>query len=231
MSLIPGSGRPPGEGNGNPLDYSFLFFLNRSIYQAVLVFIAAWAFLSLQRVGAVLWLLCTGFSLQWLFLLCSTDSLGCMGFMQVVTLGLPAHWLNSCGTWAQLPHSTCDLTRPGMKVMSSVLAGGFLSTGPPGKSRHIKIFKSQLFPLQESGFRAKCLTHFLPVICSYQPSVRLLFLLLRCGFIKLTFQIIYRILNIRHSYSHCQVVFWLILHKYTQAKYSGINSSHFIHFY
>ena len=26
VSLIPGSGRPPGEGNGNPLNYSFLFF-------------------------------------------------------------------------------------------------------------------------------------------------------------------------------------------------------------
>ena len=24
VSLIPGSGRPPGEGNGNPLQYSYL---------------------------------------------------------------------------------------------------------------------------------------------------------------------------------------------------------------
>ena len=167
---------------------------------------------------------CGGFSC------CRARILGCVDFSSCVSWTLE-YRLSGYSPWAQLPHSTCDLTRPGMKVMSSVLAGGFLSTGPPGKSRHIKIFKSQLFPLQESGFRAKCLTHFLPVICSYQPRVRLLFLLLRCGFIKLTFQIIYRILNIRHSYSHCQVVFWLILHKYTQAKYSGINSSHFIHFY
>ena len=99
---------------------------------------------------------------------------GCVDFSSCVSWTLE-HRLNSQGAWASLPCSMCDLTRPGMKVMSSALAGRFLSTGPPGKPRHVKIFKSQLFPLQQSGFRSQRLTHFLPVICSYQSRVRFLF--------------------------------------------------------
>ena len=35
LGLIPGSGKSPGEGNGNPLQYSYLEnFMNRGAWQA-----------------------------------------------------------------------------------------------------------------------------------------------------------------------------------------------------
>ena len=42
--------------------------------------------------------------------------------------------LSSFGTWAQLLRSMQDLPRPGIKPVSPALAGGFLTTAPPGKS-------------------------------------------------------------------------------------------------
>ena len=43
------------------------------------------------------------------------------------------HRLSSCGTWIQLLHGMWDLPRPGLEPMSPALAGGFLTTAPPGK--------------------------------------------------------------------------------------------------
>ena len=45
-----------------------------------------------------------------------------------------AHRLSSCGAWAYLLHDIWDLSFPAIKPMSPALAGGFLATGPPGKS-------------------------------------------------------------------------------------------------
>ena len=42
--------------------------------------------------------------------------------------------LSSCGTWALLPRGTWNLPRPGIEPVSPALAGGCLTTGPPGKS-------------------------------------------------------------------------------------------------
>ena len=42
--------------------------------------------------------------------------------------------LSSCGAWALLLHGMWDLPGPGLKPMSPALAGGFLTTAPPGKS-------------------------------------------------------------------------------------------------
>ena len=42
--------------------------------------------------------------------------------------------LSSCGAWAQLLRGMCDLPRPGRESVSPALAGGFLTTVPPGKS-------------------------------------------------------------------------------------------------
>ena len=47
---------------------------------------------------------------------------------------LQAHELSSCGTRARLPCGMWDLSKPGMELMSSALAGGFFTTGPAGKS-------------------------------------------------------------------------------------------------
>ena len=44
------------------------------------------------------------------------------------------HRLTSCGTWAQLLRGMWDLPGPGIEPLSPTLAGGFLTTAPPGKS-------------------------------------------------------------------------------------------------
>ena len=55
------------------------------------------------------------------FLLADQRALGSMGF-------------GSCATQAQLPWSMWNLPGPGIEPMSPALVGGFLITGPPGKS-------------------------------------------------------------------------------------------------
>ena len=42
--------------------------------------------------------------------------------------------LSSCGTRAYLLRGMWDLPGPGLEPMSPALAGGFLTTAPPGKS-------------------------------------------------------------------------------------------------
>ena len=41
--------------------------------------------------------------------------------------------LSSCGSRAQLLRGMWDLPRPGLEPVSPALAGGFLTTAPPGK--------------------------------------------------------------------------------------------------
>ena len=45
-----------------------------------------------------------------------------------------ARGLSSCGSRAQLLHDMWDLPGPGLEPVSPALAGGFLTTAPPGKS-------------------------------------------------------------------------------------------------
>ena len=49
--------------------------------------------------------------------------------------------LSSCGTRALLLHGMWDLPRPRLEPVSPALAGGFLTTAPPGKSSAC-LFKS-----------------------------------------------------------------------------------------
>ena len=49
--------------------------------------------------------------------------------------GALKHRLNSYGAWAQLLCNMWDLPRPEIEPVSPALAGRFLTTGPPGKSR------------------------------------------------------------------------------------------------
>ena len=51
----------------------------------------------------------------------------------VVEHRLQTHRLSSCGSRAQLLHGMWDLPRPGLEPVSPALAGGFLTTAPPGK--------------------------------------------------------------------------------------------------
>ena len=47
--------------------------------------------------------------------------------------GLQTHRLSNCGLWAQLLCGMWDPPRPGLKPVSSALAGRFSTTAPPGK--------------------------------------------------------------------------------------------------
>ena len=76
---------------------------------------------------------CGGFSC------CTAQALGTRASV-IVVHGLSScgsralgHRLSSCGTWAYLLHSMWDLPRPALKPVSPALAGGFLTTMPPGK--------------------------------------------------------------------------------------------------
>ena len=83
---------------------------------------------------------CGGFSC------CKTRALG-MQASVVVARGLSSygsqaleHRLSSCGAWVQLLCGMWDLPRPGIEPVSPALAGGFLTTVPPGKSPKCTIF-------------------------------------------------------------------------------------------
>ena len=69
---------------------------------------------------------------------------------------------SSCGIWDQLLCSMWNLSRPEIEPMSSALAGGFLSTAPPGSSKCWAL--SQLFycPLSLSSRVSLVPLHFLP---------------------------------------------------------------------
>ena len=66
---------------------------------------------------------------------CSVRASHCDGFSccraQVLELELRSH-----GAWA-FDYGVGDLPRPGIEPVSPALAGGFLTTGPPGKSRKL----------------------------------------------------------------------------------------------
>ena len=86
-----------------------------------------------------------GFSLHWLLLLGSTGS-RCTGFsnssIRLCSCGSRALecWLSSCGISSFLLSGMWDLPRPGLEPMSSTLAGGFLTTGPPEKPLLFSIY-------------------------------------------------------------------------------------------
>ena len=113
----------------------FFFILN--LFILFIYFWLQWVFVAARRLSLVavsegyssLW--CTGFSLWQLLLLQSTGS-GCMGFSSCGSRALE-HRLSSCGAWAQLLRGMWDLPGPGLKPVSPALAGGFLTTAPPGK--------------------------------------------------------------------------------------------------
>ena len=81
------------------------------------------------------------------------SSCGERGLLFVVACGLQARGLSSCGSQALEPRlSSCgaraqllcgmwDLPGPGLEPMSPALAGGFLTTVPPGKPKKRIFYK------------------------------------------------------------------------------------------
>ena len=52
--------------------------------------------------------------------------------------------LSGCGAWALLLHGMWDLPGPGLEPVSAVMAGGFLTTEPPGKSLLVPFLIEQM---------------------------------------------------------------------------------------
>ena len=117
--------------------FLFFYFILLNLFILFIYFWLRWVFvaargLSLVAVsGAYSSLWCAGFSLLWLLSLQSNGS-RCLGFSNCGSWALERR-LSSCGTRAQLLHSMWDLPGPGFEPLSPALAGGFLTTEPPGK--------------------------------------------------------------------------------------------------
>ena len=117
------------------------FFSNLFIYLFLAVLglrCCARAFLQLRRVGATL--RCGARASHYSgFSCCGARALGTQASVVVVRrLSSCGSWvlerrLSSCGTQAQLLRGMWDLPGPGLKPGSPALAGGFLTTVPPGK--------------------------------------------------------------------------------------------------
>ena len=114
---------------------------------------------------------CMGFSLRWLLLLqsmgsrragfssCSTRAQQLQhaghrahGFQQLQHVGplVAEHGLSSCSARAQLLHGMWDLPGAGIEPVCPALAGGFLTTVPPGKSQRCISFWPQELKAQTS---------------------------------------------------------------------------------
>ena len=131
----------------NIVSWFLLFFWGGLLF--FVVFIAVHRLSLVEASGDYSSLQCMGFSLQWLLLLrsmgsrhagfssCSTQAsvaarrLSSCGAQAAVVV---ACGLSSCGAQAYLLHGTWDLPGPGIKPVSPALAGGLLTTAPPGKS-------------------------------------------------------------------------------------------------
>ena len=112
--------------------FFFVLFILFSIlftyyFLVALVFVAAQSILKSQRAGATLH--------------CSVQASHCSGNSCCRTQALSmdsvilAHGQVHCGTAASLLWGMWNLPRPGIEPVSLALAGGFLSTVPPGESR------------------------------------------------------------------------------------------------
>ena len=98
---------------------------------------------------------CAGFSLRWLLLLWST-SVRHTGFSSYGRWALERR-LSSCGTSTWVLCSMWDPLRPGIEPVSPTLAGGFSSTGQPGKSL---------------AFIFNCIKNYLSWLLGFGPSLK-----------------------------------------------------------
>ena len=113
--------KPTSFSNGIDLLFIYLFLNFWLLW--VLVAAHGLSLVAASRGYSSLW--CAGFSLQWLLLLRN------MGSRQV--------GFSSCGLQAQLLYSMWDLPGPAIEPVSPALAGGFMTTGPPGKSLELTL--------------------------------------------------------------------------------------------
>ena len=144
--------RPPGvKPRYDKHNEPFFFFKKTALYLFMCVFGCA---------GSSLSDVC--FLYFWLVeatLRCSARASHCSGFSCGRARALE-RMLSSCGTRAYLPRGMWDLPGPGIEPVSPALAGGFLTTGPPGKSMNMMnfAFVIHLFPYLSLTYRKRCFT-------------------------------------------------------------------------
>ena len=114
-----------------------VFFFFNSYFWLCWIFVAARGLSLVEASGGYSSLRCTGLSLRWLLLLRSMGSRR-TGFSSCGSWALE-HRFSSCGARAQLLHGTWDPPGPGLEPVSPALAGGVLTTAPPGRS-HDSVF-------------------------------------------------------------------------------------------
>ena len=100
--------------------FCFVFLINYLFFGCSGSSVAVWAFSSCGERGLLSHFWCACFSLWWLCLLLS--------------MGSRVHGFSSCGAH-RLLHDMWDPPGPGVESVSPALAGGFLTTGPLGKSQ------------------------------------------------------------------------------------------------
>ena len=76
--------------------------------------------------------------------------------------------LSSCGPKAESPHGMWDLPGPGIEPMSPALAGGFLTTVPPGK--YLKAYSVGHLKLNILRWGNSCVNSDPQNLCSVQYS-------------------------------------------------------------
>ena len=140
------------------------------IYLLIFYFWLCWVFVAACGLSLVaasggnssLW--CTGFSLSWLLLLRSMSSRS-VGFSSSGSGALERR-LSSCGARALLLRSTWDLPRPGLEPVFPALAGGFLTTAPPGKSSILfqRVEQAEQYTLWASLLWTEHISHYLETI-------------------------------------------------------------------
>ena len=118
------------------MDFFFFFF-----FWLHWVFAAARGVSLVAASGGYSSLRCAVFSLWWLLLLRNMGSRRA-GFSSCGSHAAE-HRLSSCGARAQLLRGMWALPGPGLEPVSPALAGGFLTTAPPGKSlKQFLVFKN-----------------------------------------------------------------------------------------
>ena len=122
--------------------FFFFFFLNLFIFGCFGSLLLCAGFLQLRSEQGLLLVAVCGLLIVVAALCCGARALG-MWAAVVVTRGLsscssrtPERRLGSCGAQAQLLCGMWDLPGPGLEPVSPALAGGFLTTVPPGKPLH-----------------------------------------------------------------------------------------------
>ena len=112
---------------------SFLKNFFKKIYLFIIYFWLCWVFTAARQLSLVV--ASEGYS----SLQCAASHCGGFSCCGARALGarasvVVARGLSSCGARASLLRSMWNLPRAGLKPMSPSLAGGFLTTAPPGKS-------------------------------------------------------------------------------------------------